>query len=152
MQELKIQHKTIVFLVQCKEGETIVNEETKIRILDTIAGFCHNLNKAYCESIGDFSQVEWDNAPEEIQASAIKGVLALWDNKLSPKELHEEWKAYKISQGWAYGEIKSFENKTHPLITDYENLPVEQRSKDYIFSSAASQLISLLKPLAEEEI
>jgi len=39
----------------------------------------------------------------------------------------------KVDSGWVYGEVKDVEKKTHPCIVPYEQLPVEQQSKDYIF-------------------
>lgn len=35
-----------------------------------VARVVHELNKAYCESIGDNSQPDWDNAPEWQKSSA----------------------------------------------------------------------------------
>ena len=32
--------------------------------VEEIARVCHNVNKAYCEAIGDDSQVTWEEAPK----------------------------------------------------------------------------------------
>jgi len=32
--------------------------------IEDIARMCHQINKSYCEAIGDYSQVDWENAPE----------------------------------------------------------------------------------------
>ena len=41
----------------------------------------------------------------------------------------------KIENGWAYGEVKDPEKKTHLCLVEYSKLPQEQKSKDYIFQA-----------------
>lgn len=110
---------------------------------EQIAKVAHELNKAYCESIGDISQPEWDDAPEWQKESAIKEVEFHLDNPdASPSASHESWLKQKQEDGWKYGEVKDAEKKEHPCFVPYEQLPVEQRSKDYIFR----QVVHSLKP------
>ncbi len=42
--------------------------------VDKIAEVGHETNRAYCETIGDFSQPSWGNAPDWQKDSAIGGV------------------------------------------------------------------------------
>jgi hypothetical protein len=100
-----------------------------------IAQLCHEVNKAYCESIGDLTQPAWENAPDWQKMSAINGVKAHIDSgyTMTPEGSHESWMAQKISEGWEYGEVKDPEHMTHPCIRPYSELPVEQRTKDYLF-------------------
>ncbi|CDQ41843.1 hypothetical protein [Virgibacillus salexigens] len=62
-----------------------------------IAELCHNVNKAYCESIGDLSQPKWEDAPD----------------------------------------------KTHPCLVPYNELPVEQKTKDYLFKAVIDTVIKI---------
>lgn len=39
-----------------------------------IVRICHEANKAFCESIGDFCQVSWDTAPDWQKNAAIHNV------------------------------------------------------------------------------
>jgi hypothetical protein len=39
-----------------------------------IARVCHEVNRAYCTSLGDESQLPWDSAPQWQKDSAINGV------------------------------------------------------------------------------
>lgn len=106
-----------------------------------IARVCHELNKAYCESIGDYSQKSWDNAERWQRDSAIRGVEFALQNEDAPVSYqHDAWMADKIKDGWAYGEIKNADMKTHPCIVPYDKLPNEQKSKDYIFKQAVISL------------
>jgi hypothetical protein len=106
-----------------------------------IAKICHEVNRAYCESIGDSSQPCWEESPEWQKRSAINGVQFHIENPdASPSISHEKWLEEKIAQGWKYGPVKNPDIKEHPCCVPYEKLPIEQRSKDYIFKSIIYQL------------
>ena len=108
-----------------------------------IASVCHEVNRAYCESIGDFSQPSWEDAPEWQRKSAINGVQFHIENpEASPSASHDKWLEEKVADGWKYGAEKNPDTKEHPCCVPYEQLPVEQRSKDYIFRA----IIHSLKP------
>jgi hypothetical protein len=58
-----------------------------------------------------------------------------------------------------YGEVKNTETKEHPCFMPYDHLPVEQKSKDYLFKQIVNSLKSLLvdeiakqEPTAEREL
>lgn len=107
--------------------------------LEKLARIVHEANRAYCVAIGDMSLVSWDDTEDDKRASAIDGVKKVVDNpSVTPEEMHENWKAFKIAQGYNYGEVKDDTAKTHPCITDYSNLPSHQRYKD-------SLLIAIVK-------
>lgn len=109
---------------------------------ESIAMVAHEVNRAYCESIGDCSQVSWVDAPDWQKESCIKGVLYHIDNPDSkPSDSHESWLREKASAGWKYGPVKDAEKKEHPCFVPYEKLPVVQKSKDYIFSAIVKTLI-----------
>ena len=105
--------------------------------INQIAKVCHQANKAYCETIGDASQVDWENTPLEIQVSAKHGVYKMIQSECTmlPSDLHESWMKEKLGNGWVYGGKKDFEKKTHPCLVKYDALPESQRVKDYIFSA-----------------
>jgi hypothetical protein len=110
---------------------------------EDIAKVAHNVNKAYCESIGDHSQPSWEDAPEWQKSSAINGVNFHLNNpNATPEQSHESWLKQKQEEGWKYGTEKNPETKEHPCFLPYDQLPQEQRSKDYLFRS----IIHSLKP------
>lgn len=100
-----------------------------------VAKICHNVNRAYCESIGDNSQLSWDEAPDWQKKSAVSGVLFHWENNVTPEQSHENWMKEKIEDGWMYGETKNVKLQTHPCIVPYNELPLEQRTKDFLFKA-----------------
>ncbi len=100
-----------------------------------IARTAHEVNRAYCAALGDFSQPPWHDAPVWQQDSAINGVRFHVNNDAGPETSHENWLAEKEADGWVYGEIKDADAKTHPCMVPFEDLPVEQQAKDFIFRS-----------------
>ncbi len=108
---------------------------------ENIAQVAHEINKAYCESIGDISQPTWADAPEWQKSSAIVGVQFHLDNpQASPSASHDSWLKQKTEEGWKYGEVKDAEKKEHPCFVPYDQLPVSQKSKDYLFKQVIHSL------------
>lgn len=107
-----------------------------------IARVAHEANRVYCFTIGDDSQLPWDEAPEWQRSSAIDGVQFHIDNPLAnPIDSHNRWMARKLEEGWVYGAVKDPEAKTHPCIAPYEDLPEEQRRKDWLFVNVVRALL-----------
>lgn len=109
---------------------------------EAIARVCHEVNRAYCASLGDHSQPAWEDAPEWQRASAIAGVEFIQNNPTAPPSAsHESWLKQKEADGWKYGPEKNAETKEHPCFVPYEQLPLAQRSKDYIFGAVVRSLL-----------
>jgi hypothetical protein len=109
--------------------------------VEQIARVCHETNRAYCEAIGDNSQKSWEDADAWQRESARKGVEFKLANPNSPASAqHEAWMNDKIKDGWVYGEVKDAGFKTHPCIVPYDQLPIEQRRKDYLFQGVVNAL------------
>jgi hypothetical protein len=112
-----------------------------------IAKVAHEINKAFCESIGDNSQPSWENAPDWQKNSAVNGVEFHINNPdAKPSDSHENWLRQKEEEGWKYGPAKNPEAKEHPCFVPYDELPVEQKSKDYLFK----QIVHSLKNFISE--
>lgn len=117
----------------------------------SIAAIAHAINAAYCASQGDLSQPTWDDAPEWQQQSAIAGVeMHLANPDATPEQAHESWLEQKIADGWVYGAVKDPDAKTHPCCVPYEELPVEQKAKDYLFRAVVHALKDI--PDAEDAV
>ena len=117
-------------------------------IMDTkdIAIIAHEINRAYCSSMGDDSQAMWEFAPEWQQNSAINGVKFHLENvNATPEDSHNAWLKQKKAEGWKWGPLKNEERKEHPCFKHYSLLPVEQRAKDHIFSAVVQQLKRFLR-------
>lgn len=101
--------------------------------IEQIARICHEANAALCVGIGDYSQTSWDKAPEWQRTSAVSNVHFHLNNPdVSASVSHENWMREKLEAGWRYGELKDSDAKTHPCLVPFEQLPPEQRAKDYL--------------------
>lgn len=112
-----------------------------------IAKVCHEINRAYCFTLGDLSQVPWEEAEEWQTSSALKGVIYhLHNPESTPADSHKSWLAEKEADGWKYGTVKDPEKKEHPCMVPFEQLPVPQQGKDVLFLTTVRQLEKFLLP------
>ena len=113
-----------------------------IEAMIEVARVCHEVNRAYCESIGDMSQPKWEDAPDWQKESAYNGVRYHSENPNSePADSHNNWRAEKEADGWVYGDVKDPEKKTHPCMVDYDDLPQAQKTKDYLFIAVVRSML-----------
>lgn len=116
--------------------------------IETAARVAHEVNRAYCQSIGDFSQPAWADAPQWQKESALAGVRQIALNpETTPEQSHEGWLKMKADDGWEYGEIKNPELKQHPCFVPYAQLPQEQRVKDALFGAGVRAALGLTVPV-----
>lgn len=111
-------------------------------IVEQIARTAHEVNRAYCSAIGDDSQPAWEDAPQWQKDSAINGVkFHMLNPDAGPDHSHVEWLKEKQDSGWKYGPVKDAEKKEHPCFVPYDQLPTEQKAKDYLFKAVVHQLM-----------
>lgn len=108
--------------------------------VEAIAQVCHAANAEYCRTLGDESQKAWEEAPEWQRQSAVKGVEFHLEHLRAgsippPSASHESWLKEKQADGWKYGPVKNADTKEHPCFVQYQDLPISQRKKDYIFGA-----------------
>ena len=118
--------------------------------IEAIACACHEVNRAYCAVIGDNSQVAWADAPEWQRESAKMGILRVYNNS-TPEELHQSWCDQKVADGWRYGPFKDADQKVHPCLVPYSELPAEQKVKDDLFQTTAGALLAVVKGYNKKE-
>lgn len=106
-----------------------------------IAVTCHQANKALCEAFGDVSQVDWKDAPDWQRESVVKGVVFCLANPDAPPSAnHDSWLDEKRRTGWRYGEAKNAEAKTHPCFVPHDELPPDQKAKNYVLKAIVGAL------------
>ena len=107
----------------------------------TIAAACHEANRVWCMSQGDYSQKHWSDAEEWQRESAIKGVEFRLNNPDAKEDAqHNAWMEDKIKDRWVYGKVKDTEKKTHPCLVPFEELPLFQQKKDRLFCAIVDAL------------
>jgi hypothetical protein len=103
---------------------------------EQIAAVAHEANRAYCQTLGDNTQLPWAAAPEWQRKSAIDGVIFhITHADATPSASHECWLQEKEANGWKFGPVKDAEKKEHPCCVPFEALPPEQQAKDHLFRS-----------------
>ena len=108
---------------------------------DQVARVAHEANRALCDAFGDNSQKCWEEAEEWQRESAIKGVAFAQANPDAPASAqHDAWSEHKLTDGWKYGPIKDPGKKEHPCLVPYDQLPPEQKAKDYVFKAVVKSL------------
>lgn len=111
-------------------------------LIERIARATHEVNRTYCQQLGDNSQLPWDEAPEWQKDSARNGVVAVMDGSAkTPEQQHESWMKQKLDEHWVHGAVKDAEKKTHPCLVPYPELPVAQRAKDSLFRAVVQGLL-----------
>ena len=113
---------------------------------EDIAKACHEVNRAYCQALGDHSQPSWDDAPQWQQDSAMMGVNLHCDNDVGPEASHASWMKQKEAEGWVYGAFKDpgAVPPRHHCMVPFDRLPPEQQAKDFIFRAVVHSMRGLL--------
>jgi len=107
-----------------------------------IAKVAHEVNRAYCQALGDNSQPKWECVPNWQYESALAGVEFHRNNPdAGPEASHESWLKQKTDEEWVYGEEKDPEARLHPCCVPFNELPVAQQAKDFIFRAIVHSLI-----------
>ena len=113
--------------------------------VEYVARAAHEVNRVYCQTIGDHSQVSWHDAPEWQKESARSGVCFVLNNPdAGPSASHDSWLEEKHANGWKYGAVKDDVKKEHPCFVAYEHLPENQKAKDLIFVHVVKELMAWL--------
>ena len=103
--------------------------------VEQIAAVAHGANRAFCQSIGDFSHHDWSESPDWQKSSSVAGVeyVIRHLDAVTPQMMYSNWAHQKMNEGWVYGPEKDPVKKTHPCLAGYESLPDEQKQKDNLF-------------------
>ena len=59
------------------------------------------------------------------------------------RNVHEVWAAGRIADGWKWGEVRDDEQKLHPCLVSYDELP--ESEKDYDRRTALATLKTIVK-------
>lgn len=113
--------------------------------IEAIAKVAHEINRAYCRALGDDSQMPWHDAPDWQRESAINGVMFHLDHPdADPEMSHISWLAQKKAEGWKYGPVKDPEKREHPCYVPFDELPTDQKAKDFLFRAVVHQLAGVV--------
>lgn len=102
---------------------------------EDIARVVHAANRELQITQGDpVPSPPWDEAPDYQAREATAGVQEVLRNpELTAEQSHEMWMMRMQLDGWIYGTVKDWEQKTHPTLLPFGELPAEQQLKDKLF-------------------
>lgn len=124
---------------------------TNETVIALAARATHEVNRAYCAAIGDHSQVPWHEAPAWQRDSVLMGVRGVLGGTLAtPEQQHEAWLQIKVADGWTWGAVKDPVAKTHPALLPYDQLPLEQKIKDFLFRAVCNEVAYTANTLGSE--
>jgi hypothetical protein len=110
---------------------------------EQMARVAHEVNRAYCRALGDYSHVSWEESPEWQRSSIRMEVDLHLSGDFGPEAAHNAWMKHKLDEGWRYGPIEKPEAKEHPYLVPFVQLPAEQQAKDYIFRTVVRTIRAL---------
>lgn len=129
---------------QLKEAILVDLDQMEATVLQMAARAAHEANRVYCNSLGDDTQLPWEESPDWLRESVVKGVLGIKNNPaLTSAQSHSMWVAHKLANGWGFGELKDPEAKTHPRMVPYDKLPKNQQLKDALFGAVVRGVLGV---------
>lgn len=112
----------------------VTDKHRRVYVVEACSRAAHEVNRAYCLSLGDTSQPSWEYAPEWMRSSTYTVVSGVLSGN-TPEQTHATWLEEKRAAGWKYGPAKDPEKKEHPCFVPYAELPPAQRAKDELYVS-----------------
>ncbi len=110
---------------------------------EEIARITHEADRAIRSSMGQ-EILGWDRLDATLKSSWRSKVASLrGSDKITPKLRHELWVKDMIESGWSLGTAVDHDNKTHPSICSYENLPDEVHLLDNVFVAIVDTCTSI---------
>lgn len=107
-----------------------------------IAKVYHQMRKALCETYADYTQKDWEQCEQwerDIEIEYVENWKCYPDDTLAVFH-HERFIANMSRKGWSYGETPNREDKKHPVLAQYSDLPCFQKIFDEIFKIIESTL------------
>jgi hypothetical protein len=123
--------------------------------IEQAARVCHETLRAFCQTLGDNSLPPWNDAPEWQKESSRDGVRFYFEQyaagiEPSPSATHERWMKQKRAEGWKHGDTKNNKTKEHPSFVAYEDLPLQEKQKDYLFAAVCKAFCASTAAEAEK--
>lgn len=113
---------------------------------EAVAAMAYDANRRFSALNGEFTLPAWADAKESTRAAmtgAVDWVVANPD--ATPADQHARWMQSRIDDGWKYGPVVDLENKIHPNLVPFEELPENQRVKDVLFRAVVANFYPKVK-------
>lgn len=106
-----------------------------------VALICHEANRMMQVINGDEVATSWDALSEEQRERITNGVaFRLRNPACTPAIMHQNWIQDMRADGYVLGERIDHKEKIHPNMVPFEDLSLEQKAKDMLFSGIVDSL------------
>jgi len=89
----------------------------------------HCAVQAINEAFGLYKLPQWMLCNDWYKASFTRNVEAYLYHAYPVRKVHAHWVRRMESQGWVVGETRCREQKTHPMLVSFNDLPIEEKLK-----------------------
>jgi hypothetical protein len=103
-----------------------------------------------CYQIAAGQPYNIDPTPDQLDSLKQGVKFALEHPNMTAQENHDNWMQMKRSQGWVQGPVKDLEQKTHPDLVPYEQLPKIEQLKDHMDRIMNTEALKLYEKILIE--
>lgn len=108
---------------------------------ETLAAMIHGVTSRIARPDGTVPK-SWEGISQDSRDMAVRAVESIMaGDPLTAEAGHELWMRLKIEAGWTCGPF-CFENRTHPCIMPFDDLPISEKLKDQTWAA----LTELFRP------
>jgi hypothetical protein len=112
--------------------------------IEHVARVCHEANREFSLQLGQIA-LPWGQASASQRAHCIAGVRFRLQHLMEPiPRQHAEWKKLLEAEGWHYGPTRDEQEKHHPNLVEFGNLPLEEQAKNALFVNIVRAFAPLL--------
>ena len=116
------------------------------QIIRRAAEECYETYTSQIKNVYANRPLWWENQSEDLQNFIIEEIsIYLYNPGCSDEEIHKIWLNLKQIQGWTYGTVLSFENKTSPSIKPYSAMDEDEKNKIQLYQDVCNSIIKNAK-------
>jgi len=109
--------------------------------LEPVARVVHAAIRTWSTAHGQPEMPDWDMAPDWMKDSTFASIRFVLDNpEADAGAQHVQWMLQRQAQGWIYGPVRDEDEKTHPMLVPFEQLPVMEQKKDDLVAAIVKAL------------
>jgi len=109
------------------------------------AQIVNRLVQGYRVATNQEPPADWAALADEDKKHIMDRVMFyLTEADVTVSSLHDAWAFSLFNEGWSFGEKHDVENKTHPMLVAYSDLPLIRRVEDTLFMQTIQTLSRLM--------